>query len=84
MPRNEIKQAKQSGGAFPNEETFQEIYEECLDNQPQASEATRSSYKRMGEIFDQYLCAIQEDVFRYAYQCGYRAAMSEMQKGGAA
>lgn len=62
---------------FPNEETFQRIYDECLDDMPMASEAVQNSYKGMGKIFEQYLGHFQEDIFRYAYQCGYKAAMKK-------
>ena len=68
------------GGVFSSEEEFQRIYGECLENQPQATEAIRSSYKGMHETFQDYLCAIEEHMFRYAYQCGYEAAL----KGGVA
>lgn len=84
MGRKEIQSTKQSGGAFLSEEVFERIYEECLENKPQASDAVKNSYRGMGNMFEEYLCAIQEDMFRYAYQCGYKAAVSEMQKGGAA
>lgn len=38
----------------------------------------------MHDMFEEYLCAIEEHTFRYAYQCGYEAAIAEMKKGGAA
>ena len=65
--------------AFSSEDEFQRIYEECLENEPLATEAVRSSYKGMQETFENYLCAIEEHMFRYAYQCGYETAL----KGGA-
>ena len=67
------------GGVFSSEEEFQRIYSECLENEPQASETVRNSYQGMHDVFGDYLAAVQEDVFRYAYQCGYKAAL----KGGA-
>lgn len=84
MRKSDIKAVNQLGGVFPNEEVFQEIYSECLENQPQASEAVRNSYKGMIEAFDEYLNATQENMFRYAYQCGYKAAVAAFVKGGAA
>ena len=84
MRKTEIEAVNQFGGVFPNEETFQRIYEEGLENQPQASEAVRSSYNRMNGVFNEYLSAVQEDMFRYAYQCGYEAAVAAFVKGGAA
>ena len=59
------------GGVFPNEETFNKIYERYLESQPQASESVRNAYNKMGEWFELYLCYVQEDLFRHAYQCGY-------------
>lgn len=68
---------------FPNEETFQKIYEECLTTIPNATEAIKSSYAGMNNMFDKYLAATEEWMFRHAYQCGYEAAMKALQKGGA-
>ncbi|MCD8068489.1 MAG: hypothetical protein LUE87_06340 [Lachnospiraceae bacterium] len=56
---------------FPNEEFFQKIYSKYLENEPSASKAVRDSYKGMHNYFEEYLVAIQEDMFRYAYKCGY-------------
>lgn len=72
------------GGAFSDEETFQTIYMECLERRPHAPEAVTNSYSAMGEIFEEYLSAVEEYTFRHAYQCGYEAAIAEMKKGGAA
>ena len=72
------------GGVFPDEETFQKIYCECLEKAPQAPEAVTNSYSAMSEIFEEYLSAVEEYTFRHAYQCGYEAAIAEMKKGGAA
>ena len=75
---NEVLKINQSGG-FSSEEEFQRIYEECLEDKPQAPETVRNGYDRMNSAFEEYLCTVEEDVFRYAYQCGYEAAL----KGGA-
>jgi hypothetical protein len=32
----------------------------------------------MHDAFDEYLEAIQEDTFRYAYQCGYEKAQKDL------
>lgn len=63
---------------FPNEETFQRIYSECLENAPAASEATQQGYRDMRDATEEYLLAVQEDTFRYAYQCGYEAAIKQI------
>lgn len=68
---------------FQNEEAFQKIFEECLGTMPQATEAIKSSYEGMDDMFNKYLEATEEWIFRYAYECDYRAAMA-IQKGGAA
>lgn len=83
MRKIEINAVNQLGGVFPNEETFLRIYGECLENRPQASEAVRSSYGGMIGAFEEYLSATQEDMFRYAYQCGHEAAVVAFGKGGA-
>lgn len=63
---------------FPDEETFQRIYSECLEKStPPTSEAIQNSYHGMNALFNEYLEAIQEHMFRYAYQCGFEAAMNK-------
>ena len=64
-------------GAFPDEETFEKIYSECLENAPQASENVRNAYSELNQWLEKYICAIQEDTFRYAYQCGYEAGQKD-------
>lgn len=64
---------------FPNEETFDRIYSECLENQPQAT-AIKDSCKHMNTYFEEYLDSVEEWMFRYAYQCGYEAALRESAK----
>ena len=71
--------------AFPDEETFQKIYDECLDNAPFVSDEVLHAQEKLSDWFEVYVGALDEYTFRYAYQCGYSAAMEEvMQKGGAA
>lgn len=65
------------GGVFPDEETFNRIYDECLENEPMASDRVKKSYNKMGKWFDEYLSALQSDLFRYAYQCGYEAGRKD-------
>lgn len=84
MSKKEAVSANQLGGVFPSEEAFQEIYCECLDNDLAAPEAVVSGYRTMRNAFDEYLGATQEYIFRYAYQCGYEAAVAAFRKGGAA
>ena len=84
MLKREIMQKNRFGGVFPNEEVFREIYGECIENQQQASKDVRDSYSRMNDEFENYLNAVQEDMFRYAYQSGYEAAVLAFGKGGAA
>jgi len=79
-----VTSAKQLGEVFPNEETFQRIYEECIEHEPCVTSAVTDSYRDMGDMFNRYLNAIQEHMFRYAYQCGYEAAIAAYKKGGAA
>lgn len=62
-------------GIFPDKETFDEIYKECWENQPPASKEVMDAYQGMQEAFETYLCAVEKDWFRYAYQCGYEAGI---------
>lgn len=64
------------GGIFPNEEIFEKIYDECLENAP---ERLKKAYSAMQNAFEEYISALEEYQFHFAYECGYRAA----QKGGA-
>lgn len=68
------------GGVFPNEETFNKIYDECLENEPQAPKSLQNAYRELNRAFENYLAEYNEYMFRYAYQCGYEAG----RKGGAA
>ena len=71
--------------AFPDEGKFKEIYADCLDNAPFASDEILEAHEKMKEWFNTYIAASDEYTFRYAYQCGYEAAIREvMQKGGVA
>lgn len=63
------------GGVFPNEEVFDKIYEECSENAPYVPDAVRESYAKMRNSFEEYLCALEEYMFRYAYEFGYKAGM---------
>lgn len=65
---------------FPDEATFNKIYEECLENASQAPKRVTDACAAMYDAFWEYLDAIQEHEFRYAYQCGYEAAKKESQK----
>jgi len=67
--------------AFPNEETFQKIFSECLENNSvPASKTIENCYHEMSNLFIKYLEAIQENMFRYAYQCGFKAALEACRK----
>lgn len=79
------------GGVFPDEESFNKIFDACMDNAPQAPEQVRTAYMEMYSAFERYLDAIEEYKFRHAYQCGYEAAVQQagqipayLQRGGAA
>lgn len=63
---------------FENEEEFQRIYGICDENSPGATEEIIKHREMMEGAFDNYISAIEENAFRYAYECGWNAAM----KGG--
>lgn len=48
---------------------MQEIYDKALEEWPQAGKEITKPQADMREAFDKYLDAIQEDAFRYGYQC---------------
>lgn len=65
---------------FASEEEFQKVYEECLEDSPQATPAIKKWYNLMGQSFDEYLAAYNESNFRYAYECGWNAAINAMKE----
>ena len=52
---------------------MEKIYREAQENQPEASEAVRESYKELNYALDEYINAIQEYVFAWAYELGRKA-----------
>ena len=52
---------------------IEKIYSEALENQPMASEAVRESYKKLNYALDEYINAVQEDIFAWAYELGRKA-----------
>ena len=81
MKKIETFENGNSVNVFPDEETFQRIYLMVMkmltqvQSAPPACEAVQNSYHCMNELFNTYLEAIQEHMFRYAYQCGFEAAL---------
>lgn len=64
---------------FSDEENFEKIYSESMEEAPQAPEQVSCAYSSMHDAFEECLNSIQEYMFRYAYQCGYKAAQKESQ-----
>ncbi|MGI6010176.1 MAG: hypothetical protein ACOX8H_01585 [Ruminococcus sp.] len=52
---------------------IEKIYSEALENQPMASEAVREGYKKLNYALDEYINALQEDIFAWAYELGRKA-----------
>lgn len=69
---------------FASKEEFDRIYSDLIDEKPSADKAVMKRYQKMGYALDDYISAIEEDTFRYAYECGYKAALAKTEKGGAA
>lgn len=67
-------------GVFPNEETFNRIYSECIENAPQATERIKDAYSALHNTFEEYISALEEYEFRYAYECGYAAGQKAMKQ----
>ena len=57
------------------------LYDEFLDERGQASKEVTNSCKAMRKAFDDYLAAIDEDMFRQAFQFGYERGFAAAQKG---
>ncbi|MCI9439319.1 MAG: hypothetical protein HFH85_19665 [Lachnospiraceae bacterium] len=60
---------------FSSEQHFQEIYTSSLENYPRSMSRVARLYKKLDRIFKEYICCIDEEMFRYAYECGYAAAL---------
>lgn len=73
-----IKLSENFGGYTQTEENFNKVYDEYLEDAPAASETVRNAYKELGEWFEKYVCAIEEEAFRHGYERGYKTG----QKGG--
>lgn len=64
---------------------FEKIYEEYNESLGTAPESVRNAYDAMHDAFEEYLCAVDEWIFRTAFEFGQNyAAIAEMKKGGAA
>lgn len=52
---------------------IEKIYSKALENQPMASEEVRESYEKLNCVLEEYISAIQEDIFAWAYELGRKA-----------
>lgn len=60
---------------------YKAIYEEFLaQDEETASQEIRDSYSEMNNEFERYLCAIQEDMFRKAFEFGYVKGVEAAEK----
>ena len=46
----------------------------------QASDEVKKSYKTYQEAFEEYLCAVQEDMFQQAFRYGYEQGLKAARK----
>ena len=69
---------------FASKEEFQKIFSNYIEEKPSTDKAVMKRYQKMGYALDDYISAVEEDTFRYAYERGYKAAMAKTEKGGAA
>lgn len=71
---------------FPDEETFERIYSECLENRaPATAEQKEMAARRTEKLhrqFTEYIAELQEDAFRYGYECGWDARLKEESNAG--
>lgn len=53
-------------------EAYKKLYEEFLESDNEsAPQEVKESYSEIGNAFEQYLCAVQEEMFRKAFEFGY-------------
>ena len=86
MSREITRSAEQPGGVLPSGEELRRICRERIEEWPdvcEASEAVRNGLDTMCGAFDEYICAVQEDMFCFAYLCGYGDGVAASVKGGA-
>lgn len=86
MSKNGIMSGRQPGGVLPSDEELRRILVERIEEWPdvcEASEAVRNGLDTMRDAFDEYICAVQEDMFCFAYLCGYGDGLAASVKGGA-
>lgn len=58
-------------------EDFKKLYDDFLENDEEAaSEEVRDTYSAMKDEFEEYICAIQEDTFRKAYNFGFERGIA--------
>lgn len=61
-----------------SKQQIDEYYNEFMENvQESASDDVRKGYSNMCGWFDEYLSAVQEDMFRQAFQYGYEQGLKE-------
>lgn len=65
------------GYGFSSAEEFNKIYADCLENREDKPGIVAEQYKIMVRAFENYIAAYNEDIFGYAYCCGYSAAKNE-------
>lgn len=70
------------GYDFSREEEFEKIYADCLEKREDGPDKVAEQYKIMVRAFEKYIAAYNDDVFRYAYCCGYSAAKNEGERSG--
>ena len=61
---------------------FEKIYDEFMETDGEtASDEVRNEYGTMHDAFENYLCAIQEDLFRKVYKFGFERGMAAGKEG---
>ena len=61
-----------------NRRQLDRYYDEFMENvQESASDDVQKAYGDMSHWFDEYLSAIQEDVFKQAFQYGYEQGLKD-------
>lgn len=65
------------------EEELKTIYGDFLENDIEpASDSVREAYEAMRNAFEEYLCAVEEDMFINGFLCGRRNRVPGIKEGG--
>lgn len=61
-----------------SKQDLENIFEDFLESENStADKKVMESYKRMDELFEDYICNVQEDMFKKAFLYGFNEGMKQ-------